>query len=336
MGGDRGQDVTITSATKDPARSDTPPAARGQFTAELNLVHAGPAAVSIRYEIAGDADAPLLLVAGGISAGRHVAANASDQSDGWWQSQSGTFGPYRVLAIDWVGADGTLDRPIDPSDQVSALIAALDELKIVRAAAFVGASYGGMVGLHLAAIAPNRVGALLAIGASHRAHPFATALRATQRQAIELGERLGDPEAGVALARKLAIISYRSPQEFAERFAAPIAFDRDRACASSEAYLDHMGQRHSERMSAAAYRRLSESIDLHRIDPALIAIPSTFVAAVSDQIVPADDIEACARAAPNGRLLSIHSLYGHDAFLKEERAVAEIISNFLNSLEKQQ
>ena len=332
MRGDAGQVVTIT--TTEPSKSGT--AERGEFTVDLDLAHAGVTAVSIRYELTGKPNAPLVLVAGGISAGRHVVANPSDESDGWWQSQSTTFASHRTLSIDWIAADGTLDRPIDASDQASAFIAALDHLSLAGAAAFVGASYGGMVAMRLATVAPDRVGALLAIGAADRAHPFASALRATQRQAIELGERLGDPEAGVALARKLAVISYRTPHEFAERFSAPIVIDRDRACTSSEPYLEHMGRRHSERMSAAAYRRLSESIDLHRIDPASITIPSTFVAALSDQLVPAADIEACARAAPQGRFISIPSLYGHDAFLKEEKAIAEIITTFLNSLEKQQ
>jgi homoserine O-acetyltransferase/O-succinyltransferase len=334
-GRNAGPEVTIESATKETASTSTPPAECGQFTAELNLVHAGPTAVSIRYELTGKEDAPLLLVAGGISAGRHVIANAADDSDGWWQSQPSTFASHRVLAIDWVGADGALDRPIDPADQAAALIATVDHLGLRSAAGFVGASYGAMVGMHLSATAAERVRTLLAISAAHQAHPFATALRATQRQAIELGERLGDPAAGVGLARKLAIISYRTPQEFADRFSAPMTIDQGRAHATSESYLDHMGRRHSDRMTAVAYRRLSESIDLHRIDPALITIPTTFVAVLSDQLVPADDIEACARAAPRGRFVAIPSLYGHDAFLKEQAAVAQIISTFLNSLEKQ-
>jgi len=149
-----------------------------------------------------------------------------------------------------------------------------------------------------------------------------------------LGERLGSPEAGVALARKLAILSYRTAEEFGERFSATVTIEADRVHASAEPYLDHMGEQHSARMSAAAYRRLSESIDLHRIDPAAINVPATFVAALSDQLVPASDVEALAAAVPNGRFISIPSLYGHDAFLKEERSIETIICNFLNSLEQ--
>lgn len=324
--------MTVTTRIREETRGGT----RGEFRAALDLVHCGPAPVTIRYELAGSEGAPLLIVAGGISAGRHALANASDLADGWWQSQASTFRPYNLLSIDWLGADGALDRPIDSSDQAQAIFAALDHLGLRRAAAFIGASYGAMVGMHCAALAPDRVPALLAISAAHRSHPFTSAQRALQRRAIELGERLGSPESGVALARKLAILTYRTPEEFAERFAAPSAIEDDRARASSEPYLDHMGEKHGARMSAAAYRRLSESIDLHRINPAAIAVPATFVAVDSDQLVPAADTEALANAVANGRFINIPSLYGHDAFLKEESAIASIIGTFLNSLEQPQ
>ncbi|HET6941944.1 MAG TPA: homoserine O-succinyltransferase [Sphingomicrobium sp.] len=324
--------MTVTARIK----TETDHGTRGEFRATLDLAHAGPAELEIRYEVAGPKDAPLLIVAGGISSGRHVIATAIDPTDGWWQSQSTTFRRYSLLSINWLGAHGELDRPIDPSDQAKAFLATLDYLRLDHATAFVGASYGAMVGMHCAAIAPDRVPALLAISAAHRSHPFASAQRALQRQAIELGERLGAPETGVALARKLAILTYRTPEEFAERFATPSAIEHGRARASSEPYLDHMGEKHSAKMGAAAYRRLSESIDLHRIDPAAIAVPATFVAVDSDQLVPSADTAALANAVWNARFVSIPSLYGHDAFLKEEHAIAAIIDNFLNSLEQPQ
>lgn len=190
-----------------------------------------------------------------------------------------------------------------------------------------------MVGMHCAAIAPDRVPALLAISGAHRSHPFTSAQRALQRQAVELGERLGSPEAGVALARKLAILTYRTADEFEGRFTEPTALAQGRACASAESYLDHMGQKHCARMSAPAYRRLSESIDLHRIDPAAIVVPATFVAVDSDQLIPAADIEDLSSSVPGSCFISFPSLYGHDAFLKEERVVGAIIDTFLTSLE---
>ena len=302
----------------------------------MPLRHGGIAGFTLRYELVGPQDAPLLLVAGGISAGRHVVASTEFPDAGWWQSQAATFRNYRLLAIDWVGADGVIDLPIDPADQAEAIAWLLDELGETRAAAFVGASYGAMAGLHFAANHPSRVGSLLAISAADRAHPYASACRALQRKAIGLGEARGDPESGVALARAMAILTYRTPEEFAERFDAPPEVDGTLVRVAAEPYLEAHGDRHCRRMRSIAYRRLSESIDLHRIDAADIRVPLTLVAVDQDALVPAGDIKGLAERIRGASLHLIHSRFGHDAFLKEEAQVAAIISRFLESLELDQ
>jgi homoserine O-acetyltransferase len=308
-------------------------AIRGEFRHIMPLRHGGIAGFTLRYELVGPAGAPLLLVAGGISAGRHVLASDEFPDAGWWQAQADTLRRFRILAVDWIGADGVIDLPIDPSDQADAFAWLLDELGEPRAAAFIGASYGAMVGMHLAARRPDRLGALLSISASGSAHPFASACRALQRQAISLGEWQGNPEAGVALARAMAILTYRTPQEFAERFDAAPELQAGRVRVAAEPYLDAHGERHCQRMCSIAYRRLSESIDLHRIDPGGIRVPTTLAAVDQDALVPAHDIEALARAIPGAGFHLIRSRFGHDAFLKEEAQVDAIINNFLEPLE---
>jgi homoserine O-acetyltransferase len=307
-------------------------AVRGEVPFELALRHGGTAGVRLRYELVGNEDAPLVLVAGGISAGRHVVSSDSLPERGWWEAQAESFDGYRLLSFDWVGADGQIDCPIDPADQAEAVIQLIDHLGIAKLHGFVGSSYGGMVGQHFAVRYPERLGALLAISASGAPHPFASACRALQRRALALG----DPSAGVALARAMAMLTYRTPEEFADRFNAP-AVVRDRTVrVAAEDYLDVQGERHAGRMSTVAYRRLSESIDLHRIDPAELHVPITFVAVDSDALVPAADIEAFAAAVPCASLRRITSRFGHDAFLKEQAQVAALIAEFLESLENRQ
>ena len=51
-------------------------AERGEFAAVLSMRHAGPSPVRLRYEWVGPANAPVVVLAGGISAHRHVASNA--------------------------------------------------------------------------------------------------------------------------------------------------------------------------------------------------------------------------------------------------------------------
>jgi homoserine O-acetyltransferase len=314
-----------------PATLDPLTACRGELPLQLPLRHGGVASITLRYQWVGRAAAPVLLVAGGISAGRHVFACRDQPQAGWWQAQQSSFdlSRFRLLSIDWVGADGRLDRPIDPADQADAIAALLNNLGIERLAGIVGASYGAMVGLHFGALYPARCGAILAISAAGSAHPFASAWRALQRRALALGK----PHEGVALARAMAMLSYRTPQEFADRFAAaPRVGDGDVRVAAED-YLDAQGQRHVGRMGATAYRRLSESIDLHRIDPAALRCPVTLVAVDSDALVPAADIGAFARALKIADLRCISSRFGHDAFLKEDAAIAAILIPFLTSLE---
>ena len=55
----------------------------------------------------------------------------------------------RLLAIDYVGADGKLDVPLETADQADAIAQLLDVLKIGTLHAFVGYSYGALVGLSL-------------------------------------------------------------------------------------------------------------------------------------------------------------------------------------------
>ena len=304
---------------------------RGDMVVVLHLRHGAAASITLRYELVGRDGAPVLFVAGGISAGRHVVATEAFSARGWWQTQSPSFdlARFRLLSIDWVGADGAIDRPIDPADQAEAIARLLDELGIERLAGIIGASYGAMVGLHFAARHPPRCGAILAISAAGSAHPFASACRALQRRALSLGE----PHEGVALARAMAMLTYRTPGEFADRFSAPPRVEDGCVRVAAEDYLDAQGERHVRRMSATAYRRLSESIDLHRIDPAAVRVPVTLVAVDSDALVPPADVEGLARAIPGAAFHCISSRYGHDAFLKEDAAIAAILSIFLTSLE---
>ncbi|MBB5207137.1 homoserine O-succinyltransferase MetX [Chiayiivirga flava] len=315
-------------------RGEPPPATvalRGTHEIVLALRHAGSRRVRIAWELQGAVDAPLLIVQGGISAHRHAAASARFAEPGWWAGQCGETraldtARYRVLAIDWLGADGALDCCIDPADQADAIAAVLDTLAIARAHAYIGASYGAMVGLQFAARHPARLGRLIAISGAHRSHPQTTALRVIQRRIVALGRSEGTAREALALARALAVVGYRSAEEFDARFAALPAVDADSARFGVEDYFDAIGPRFVARFSPVAYTRLSESIDLQQVDPASITVPTDLVAVTQDQIVPCSDIDALALGiAAACRVHRIDSLYGHDAFLKEPVQIDRVL-----------
>ena len=311
-------------------------AMRGTHEIVLTLRHAGARRVRIAWELQGAAGAPLLIVQGGISAHRHVAPSAKFAEPGWWAEQCGAQQAldtrrYRVLAIDWLGADGCLDVCIDPSDQADAIAAVLDALDETRVFAYVGASYGAMVGLQFAARHAARLGRLIAISGAHRSHPQTTALRVIQRRILGLGRSEGAAREALALARALAVIGYRSAEEFDARFDAAPQTDGDGTRFSVEDYFDAIGPRFVARFSPTAYLRLSESIDLQRLAPASVTVPTDLVAVAQDQIVPLADLEVLADgiAAPC-RLHRIASIYGHDAFLKEPEAIARVLRDALS------
>ncbi|GAB6196662.1 homoserine O-succinyltransferase MetX [Lysobacter xanthus] len=312
------------------------PAVRGEIDADLDFRHAGARRVRLRYELAGRTSSPVVLVAGGISAHRHVAAGPADPARGWWEAQVGSgraIDPSRhaVLALDWVGADGTLDAPIDPADQADAIAALLDALRIRRLHAFVGCSYGAMVGLQFASRHPARVLRLVAISGTHRSHPYSCAWRALQRRAVQLGALQCDGVDGLVLARQLALMSYRTPEEFEERFGDARVVD-GRVHVPAEDYLDHAGQAYATRTAPAAFLRLSESIDLQDVAPETIATPVTLVAVEQDRLVPLADAYALAqRLRGETRLRVLRSRYGHDAFLKEHEAIEGILREALDS-----
>jgi homoserine O-acetyltransferase len=305
------------------------PAQRGEVTVSLDLRHSGTRIVTLRYEVLGHEALPAVFVAGGISAHRHVGSSEAFSEAGWWEAQVGPgraldTARHRLIAFDWLGGDGSLDAVIDPADQADAVAAVLDALDVERLQAFVGCSYGAMVGLQFAARHGHRLKHLVAISGAHRAHPFSSAWRALQRRAVALGALQCDESHGLGLARQLAILSYRTPEEFSERFDAAKVVD-GRVRVAAEDYLDYCGAQYSARTSPVAFLRLSESIDLQSVRPELIKVPVTVVGVEEDRLVPIADSRALAQRLPSARIEILSSLYGHDAFLKEEAAIATVL-----------
>lgn len=318
-------------------QDDAPRAVRGEIVVELSMRHAGKRALTLRYELHGPAGAPVVLVAGGISAHRHLAASGVFPENGWLNDLVGAgraLDPAhrQLLAFDFVGADGRLDAPIDTADQADAIAQLLSALKIARLQAFVGYSYGALVGLQFAIRHPARVQQLVAVSGAHRAHPYAAAWRALQRRAVTLGQLQCADAQGLSLARQFAMLSYRTPEEFGERFDAAPEIVNGRVRVAAEDYLDAAGAQYVARTPVTAYVRLSESIDLHRVEPADIRVPTLVVAVEGDRLVPLSDSVALVEGLGTlGQLRVLRSPYGHDAFLKETDRIDSILTSALRA-----
>ena len=312
-----------------------PAVQRGHVDVVLPMRYAGARRLRLAYELSGPEAAPVVLVSGGISADRHLAASVGYPERGWAGAVVGAdkaLDPsrLRLLAFDHVGADGGLDAVIDTADQADAVAALLDALGIARLRAFVGYSYGGSVALQFAARHRTRLERVVVVSAAHRAHPWAAAWRALQRRAVALGELQCADGQGLALARQFAMLGYRSGDGFAERFDAPAEVVNGRVRVAAEDYLDAAGARFAAKTPVVAWQRLSESLDIHRVDPAAIDVPATVVAVEGDPLVPLSEAVALVEGlAGPARLRVLRSPHGHDAFLKDDGRFDAILRDAL-------
>lgn len=291
----------------------------------------------LAFELHGPATGPVVLAQGGISGDRDVPK--------WWR---GLVGPgaaldttrVRVLGIDWLGGVGGSSGPchdepqpfpnVTSRDQARATALLLEHLGL-EAIDVVGASYGAMVGLALAELAPRRVRRLVAISGADRADPLATAWRSVQRRLVELGQARGCAREAVVLARALAMTTYRSREEFAARFAEGPRDDGGRFRFPVEDYLLARGADWADRFDPRAFVLLSQAIDLHRVEPGRITAAVTLVGVRQDQLVPLGQVQALAAAlAGPVRLVELDSVFGHDAFLKETEAIGAVVREALS------
>ena len=328
---------------------NTPPAAAPideplegivRLPSPLSLHHGGELTDAVMaWRIVGPAGAPLVLAVGGISGHRRVGA----EDRGWWSPVVGAgraldTDRYRVLGVDYLGGSADSTGParggpllpalsaFDQADAIAAVIRALGEAPLHAA---VGASYGGQVALAIGLRYPELVRRLLVISAADRIHPMASGWRAVEREIVRFGIRTGDASGGLKLARALAMCTYRTPREFEARFSGEPRRDQDRFRLPIEDYLFARGDAYVAQYRPESFIALSESIDLFRLDAARVAVPVTAVAVREDELVPYEHMQGFVARLPAGRLSTLDSIYGHDAFLKEGDALRPIFADCL-------
>jgi homoserine O-acetyltransferase len=286
-----------------------------------------------RASIQGPEHAPLVVVLGGISANRFPCTKPCG-SRGWWPGVVGVDGAvnpteYRLLGLDFI-ADAEGKIAPTTAEQAEVVRVALDRLGVAKAHAIVGASYGGMTALAFAEIYPDRVDRLVVISANAEPHPAATAIRDLQRRIVGLGLENGDGAEALSIARGLAMLSYRTRDEFAERFEGGIEDSGVLSRSEPGDYLRARGTAFQAVMSPERVLSLSASIDRHRVNPEAINVPVLVIGAESDQLVSASQVRDLAdRLAGPVELHMLQSLYGHDMFLKDADSVSALVAPFL-------
>lgn len=289
----------------------------------------------IRIRLSGTPGMPVTVILGGISADRcvtQIAYSASENRGGWWQEIVGDgraidLRKTQIVSMDFAPAAPTVPLALAPADYARLLALALQFLGIDRVDRFVGASFGGMVGLSFARLFPELIDQLAVVCAAHRPSPMSVAWRQVQQQIVELTRGQDSERQGIAIARQLAMTTYRTQEEFAERFSSSNTHDE-----SLTGYLASRGNRFAEHMSASRFLTLSSAIDRHREDPSQIRTPTFVIGIDSDQLVPVSDVRQLAQTLGGpSQLEVISSRFGHDGFLKEVEALTPLLSRFVDT-----
>ncbi|WP_336645178.1 homoserine O-acetyltransferase MetX [Microbacterium sp. USHLN186] len=243
-------------------------------------------------------------------------------------------------------------------DQVAAQIRLADELGIGRWAAVVGGSMGGMHALEWAVMQPERVERLAVLSSPPVTTADQLALNFVQLETVRMDPRfaggeyydaaLGQgPHRGLALARRMALLNYRSPIELNQRFqrswqseVSPLGRGGRFAV---ESYLDFHGNKFTRRFDANSYLTVVEAMNSHDIgrdrggvEQALHTVSAkTLVLGIdSDRLFPVDGQQRIARSIPNlidDEAVVITSDFGHDGFLIETDPVGAHLERLLAS-----
>ena len=341
-----------------PGRSDPPlSTARVEFASfgpfELESGDVLPElTIAYRHDGPGPSDAPQVLVV-------HALTGSADAAGDWWNP---LIGPGRALDTDRFGvlcanllggcygttgptsrdprtglAYGAAFPAVSTRDQARAQWRLIDALGIASLALVAGGSLGGMVVLEIGAERPGSIQRLMPIAAPAATGPMAVAWNHIQ---LRLIERLGDE--GMALARQLAMTTYRSELDFDERFGRRVEAS---GIPSIVSYLEYQGTKLVDRFDRDTYRVLAAAMDRHDVSRQRGSLREA-LAPLGARRVPLlglgiqDDIlygpgqvrrlvEAASAAGLPSEYRELRSTKGHDAFLVEWPQLTEIINGFL-------
>lgn len=211
-------------------------------------------------------------------------------------------------------------------------------LAVERIALGIGGSYGGQQLIEWMTSAPSLFEHACVIGAGLRQSPWAIAFNESQRMAMEAdpGFADGNGRAGLAAARSVAVLSYRS----AAVYARTQAEEDDEVCDDFRAagYQRHVGDKFTRRFDAQSYWTLTKAMDSHnpargrgRLEGVLAKVSTRvlFLALQDDLLFTRTELQAAAAAFPHGRMAVIESDFGHDAILTHTPKIARALRSFL-------
>lgn len=233
----------------------------------------------------------------------------------------------------------------------------LDYLNVQQVLTISGGSLGGMQVLEWAVMYPDMVKSIIPIATAARHSAWGIGLNEAARLAImhdplwNHGDYEEQPLQGLALARMIAMISYRSQSSFENRFGRKQVEEIKKQISGPlrqsplhyqvEHYLRYQGQKLVDRFDANTYIYLSRVMDLHDISAGRaplneilgnIKAKTLCIGISSDILYTADEQVEIANAIPHASYAEIKSIHGHDSFLIEYEQLNHIIKDFLSRI----
>ena len=341
--------------------------------------------VKIAYESWGELKpdgSNALLILHALTGDSHAfgSATKAHPTAGWW---NGVLGPnlaidtnkYFVVAPNMLGGcqgstgPTSLDKKgkeygarfpyITIRDQVNAQVELLKQLGIKKWKAIIGGSMGGMQVLEWAIEYPDYMEKIAVLAAPAFSNADQIALNSVQLEAIKADPAYNEgdyydaaagkgPYRGLALARRMALLNYRSPEELNVRFErawqSKVNPFGDGGRFAVESYLDFHGNKFTRRFDANSYLTLVEAMNSHdvargrgSIKKAIQRIKAEMllVGIDSDRLFPVPSQEVIADCNPKklfaNKLFVIKSDYGHDGFLIEAEKVGKLLKRLLSA-----
>ena len=340
--------------------------------------------VRIAYEVFGELNddrSNAVLVFHALTGDSHVTgpAGAGHPTGGWW---SGIVGPGLALDTDRFavvvpnipgGCQGsTGPSTVSPTgrewgssfpyltirDQIRPIATLADQMGIDAFHSVVGGSMGGMHALEWALEYPSRTKRLGLIATTAVTSADQLGVNSVQIEAIKADPMFagGDyydqdegPSRGLALARRMALLNYRSAQELNDRFERSWQGKRsplgDQGRFAVESYLDFHGNKFTRRFDANSYLCLVDAMNSHDVtrgrgslDEVLssLTLPTLVLGVDSDRLFPLDQQHTLAAHIPGtidqaDAAQVISSPFGHDGFLIESDAVGAALRALLES-----
>jgi len=353
------------------------------FEGEFRMHRAGVLeSPTLAYETWGELNGAkdnAILIFSGLSPSAHASSSAEDPAPGWWEEMIGSGLPldtdrYFIICVNSLGScfGSTGPASIDPltgkryrlnfpvltlEDVAESAWLVVRYLGIERLHTVVGCSMGGMSGLALCVRHPEATRYFLSISSATRALPFSIAVRSLQREMIRSDPKwkkgryaVGQPPImGQRLARKLGMITYRSAEEWAQRFGRERSTTHERiedqfvAEFAVESYLENHANKFTGSFDPNCYLYLSHASDLFDLAEYGGSLQSGFkrlnlertmvIGVRTDILFPIvqqrELADGFAEVCDDTQFVELDCIRGHDSFLVDMDAFRPVICEFL-------